>query len=349
METEFDQEDENDGEEETEIEIRRSVRERKTAATFVPYRGRGRSTGTSDRSDEEEGNRSSNSAGGGGESAKKRGGKKRKLDHQNEELGDLNRGIEESPRRGRPPRSKAEPAPETEEPPDDADGENQSDPTEPWKKRGRRPSDTKDKTVECMVCGKVFARGTVDLQRHQSAPSLAHLQAARRTLACTEPCTRCGLFFSSEEHLASHQEFSTCNPLVSRPALDVNEQTTGQDALLPHHSPGPATDPSPGVSTGCNRSITGRVIRPPRAVATVALSLSEEAGTGVVKKEERVRRSRMLVPDDRKAFFSLASLLIDPALIPAGTKLGADNLMGFIPPEKMVVLDSLKDSLLFEC
>lgn len=95
--------------------------------------------------------------------------------------------------------------------------------------------DTEDKAMECMVCGKLFPRGAIDLARHQTglssyldlvisicgqshfpnlratAITLRHLVHPRHTAAFHFGCKKCGLHFSTAEHLASHEDHSSCN------------------------------------------------------------------------------------------------------------------------------------------
>eukprot|EP01031_Cornospumella_fuschlensis_P026112 gene26112-31530_t len=68
------------------------------------------------------------------------------------------------------------------------------------------------KTLECMVCGKLFPRGPVDLARHATAVTLRHLVSSRSSAAYPYPCNSCSLHFTCAEHLEMHQKQSTCNP-----------------------------------------------------------------------------------------------------------------------------------------
>jgi DNA-directed RNA polymerase subunit RPC12/RpoP len=72
-------------------------------------------------------------------------------------------------------------------------------------------SDT-GRTMECMVCGKLFPRGPIDLHRHATAVTLKHLIAKKKMNGFPYGCDRCGLHFTSMEHLKMHENHSTCNP-----------------------------------------------------------------------------------------------------------------------------------------
>lgn len=73
------------------------------------------------------------------------------------------------------------------------------------------PKEEEDKTSECMVCGKLFPRGPIDLARHQTAVTLRHLVHPRHTATFHYGCKKCGLHFTTAEHLSMHVEQSTCN------------------------------------------------------------------------------------------------------------------------------------------
>ena len=64
--------------------------------------------------------------------------------------------------------------------------------------------------LECMVCGKLFPRGALDLARHQQALTLLHTVSDKKTAACKFGCTECGHYFTSKEHLKLHSEHSSC-------------------------------------------------------------------------------------------------------------------------------------------
>lgn len=75
-----------------------------------------------------------------------------------------------------------------------------------------------DRTMECMVCGKLFPRGPVDLARHTTAVTLKHLYQEKKTAMYNVGCTKCGLFFTSKEHCKMHRKDSTCRTARAKPA-----------------------------------------------------------------------------------------------------------------------------------
>lgn len=64
--------------------------------------------------------------------------------------------------------------------------------------------------IECAVCGKLFPRGLVDLNRHVNATTLQHLFSEIKSSSFPFGCEKCGLFFTKEEHLTCHNQFSSC-------------------------------------------------------------------------------------------------------------------------------------------
>jgi hypothetical protein len=72
-----------------------------------------------------------------------------------------------------------------------------------------------DRTVECMVCGKLFHRGPIDLARHGAAITLKHVFANEKSDNFSFECEKkCGFFFTNEDHAIMHAKYSTCNPDV---------------------------------------------------------------------------------------------------------------------------------------
>jgi hypothetical protein len=54
----------------------------------------------------------------------------------------------------------------------------------------------------------------------------------------------------------------------------------------------------------------------------------EESGN----RRKENKRNKVMVPQDRKAFYAIATLLIDPNLVPAeGEKLQAKNFEQYVP------------------
>lgn len=82
------------------------------------------------------------------------------------------------------------------------------------------------KTVECMVCGKLFTRGANDLDRHVKASTLRHFTSLELTEICTIPCQRCGLYLTSEEHRYLHEHATSCNPDRINPTIFVHHKSS---------------------------------------------------------------------------------------------------------------------------
>jgi hypothetical protein len=61
----------------------------------------------------------------------------------------------------------------------------------------------------------------------------------------------------------------------------------------------------------------------------------------------RKDRKKVLIPEDRKLFFSLVSLLIDPTLLPIDSEMPSEveEFMKFIPEEKHDLVAKLRDTL----
>lgn len=81
----------------------------------------------------------------------------------------------------------------------------------------------------CMVCGKVFPR-QMELQRHQTAPTLLHLFSSSFEDGCQVECPQCGLFVSNMQHLKLHKS-SCCNK--KRKISDTTEDNQTTDAEEP--------------------------------------------------------------------------------------------------------------------
>ena len=88
------------------------------------------------------------------------------------------------------------------------------------KPKGYDPS----KIVECLVCGKKFPRGIIDLARHQTAITLQHLVSLEKTATCYIPCEKCGVYFSTEEHVRMHLVQSSCGFAGEMSVEEVKQQ-----------------------------------------------------------------------------------------------------------------------------
>ena len=70
------------------------------------------------------------------------------------------------------------------------------------------------KVSECLICGKLFPRGPMDLARHGAAVTLKHFISDKKTTSFPFGCKKCIVYFASKEHLDMHYLKSRCNPLV---------------------------------------------------------------------------------------------------------------------------------------
>ena len=86
-----------------------------------------------------------------------------------------------------------------------------------------------------------------------------------------------------------------------------------------------------------------------RAAAGTGWAEGSGSGSASASASGRARRSKMLVPADRKALFQLVTHLIDPSSLPVGLQLNATNFVEFVPVDKMPLLETLREVLLFEC
>ena len=66
-----------------------------------------------------------------------------------------------------------------------------------------------ERTVLCLVCGKKFPRGVLDLARHTTAITLQHLISHKPKSGYDFHCAKCELYFTAKAHLELHQQ-SVC-------------------------------------------------------------------------------------------------------------------------------------------
>jgi len=227
------------------------------------------------------------------------------------------------------------------------------------------------KILECMVCGKFFPRGIVDLTRHSHAPTLQHMFSSKKTKVFSVSCTRegCDLWFTCSEHRDSHMEKSTCNVAVV--AALQKAALAAANSIVEDTAPGKRErdkiSKAANIAAGKARAastkmakeheqalfggVRGRVEDDFVAATHDSKAFSRRERTESTSSDymPRSKRSRVLVPDDRKAFFSVASLMIDVSKVPMGTKLSTENFETFIDPAKLPALQRLKDQLLYDC
>eukprot|EP01032_Pedospumella_encystans_P016357 gene16357-18665_t len=262
--------------------------------------------------------------------------------------------------------------------------------------------DTTERTMECVVCGKLFPRGPIDLARHQTAVTLKHLVHPRHTATYHFGCKRCGSHFTTAEHLAMHTEQSTCNPEMVWPTtvapgakcitraeaaeLDAAE-AAGIHTAAEQAKVKATKDIVKKVATPAKAApalvdpTTGKLPKRAAAVAAVQVTpappsqsknkqnqqsqqtqqvpqqsshsnqqpISGRRGRDSISGEgstelyfPKTKRAKVIVPEDRKAFFAIVSLLIDPEEVPESEKLTEDNYEAFLPPQHKKLVDALK-------
>ena len=71
-----------------------------------------------------------------------------------------------------------------------------------------------ERITECLICGKLFPRGPIDLVRHGAAVTLKHVFSDKKSASFPFGCKKCSTYFTSKEHLEMHGSKSRCNPAV---------------------------------------------------------------------------------------------------------------------------------------
>lgn len=242
-----------------------------------------------------------------------------------------------------------------------------------------------DRTLECMICGKLFPRGPIDLARHATAVTLKHGVSRKSTSSYRHGCVRCGLYFSSMEHLSMHSEQSTCNPNMVWPPNSHN--TSGLRCISKQEYAAAEAAAAAEESVNIKRSNTGagsagtgagagskkkdwhtysssskHASNKKRSAAAAGL---EDRKAGVSSQalklgatvlggpadvhNPRWKQASLIVPEDRKAFFAVISLLVDAAMVPSGVKLDERNFERYIPQQHRNLITQLKRNLLYTC
>lgn len=80
--------------------------------------------------------------------------------------------------------------------------------------------DERLEVTECLICGKLFPRGPIDLARHGAAVTLKHVFSEKKSSSFPFGCKKCATYFSSKEHLEMHSLKSRCNPAIVRKRLE---------------------------------------------------------------------------------------------------------------------------------
>ena len=74
--------------------------------------------------------------------------------------------------------------------------------------------------TECLICGKLFPRGPIDLARHGAAVTLKHVFSEKKSASFPFGCKKCTTYFSMKDHLEMHTLRSKCNPSIVRKRLE---------------------------------------------------------------------------------------------------------------------------------
>eukprot|EP00981_Chlorochromonas_danica_P011777 scaffold4256_cov174-Ochromonas_danica.AAC.6 len=262
---------------------------------------------------------------------------------------------------------------------------------------GKFQANDPSRTMECMICGKLFPRGPIDLQRHATAITLKHLVSNKAASGYPFGCNKCGLHFTTSEHLQMHRTMSTCNPENVWPenaattsglrAVKRGQQVTSIDnsknadsttgnantkdgksnkivvVKSEHSSHEVSSSSSPAIglitrkrdreslassvveeSNNSSNSGIGHGGGAPSSLLTNSNSVFMQHGGGHSTGEigTRNKRAKVIIPEERKAFFSVVSLLIDPKTVDQGIKLTEQNYEQYLPAEHLPIVQKLK-------
>ena len=90
-----------------------------------------------------------------------------------------------------------------------------------------------ERVTECLICGKLFPRGPIDLVRHGAAVTLKHVFSDKKSASFPFGCKKCSTYFTSKEHLEMHGTKSRCNPaVVAERVKDANKMELDQNAAV---------------------------------------------------------------------------------------------------------------------
>eukprot|EP01041_Mallomonas_annulata_P005120 gene5120-10242_t len=176
------------------------------------------------------------------------------------------------------------------------------------------------KILECMVCGKKFSRGAVDLSRHQTAITLKHYFSSSRSSTCTLPCIDCGLFFSTVDHLNLHRLQTSCPRQMNKTSsIDFN---LSNNDILPFKI-------NSTEQTNDNEAAIELMSSQQRLLIKPVLSKDEDELNNVANTSRRAKKGKLLIP---KATPGTTS---DP-------KITSENIFQFIPEKYQPLVERLK-------
>lgn len=205
---------------------------------------------------------------------------------------------------------------------------------------------------------------------------------------CTHPQCNCKLYFNTADNLASHYNLfvflvsTNDNNNSSGMGMNISTQATGEGEIEAEMDvEGQENDLKPQSNkittiSSSNKNNTS-LTYPPTTVGNVKLSTVTVASAVAIlsssssssssiappvpasglafatdnrtSSNHRAKRARVLIPEDRRAFYSAVSLLIDPNSIPTGVKINAENFESYIPKEKIAIVERLKQVLMYDC
>ena len=82
------------------------------------------------------------------------------------------------------------------------------------------------KVCKCLVCGKKFLRGILDLNRHRNAVTLQHFWTETVSSSFPYPCDKCKLYFATVDNLHMHQN---CVCYSKTSLIDDSEDVVGDE------------------------------------------------------------------------------------------------------------------------
>jgi len=237
--------------------------------------------------------------------------------------------------------------------------------------------DGHDRTLECMVCGKLFPRGPIDLARHATAITLKHLTHTRQTQAFPHGCRKCTLHFATLEHLELHVEQSSCSAEMVWPpsiapgtkcvtkaeaaALEVaaeGARALGESSEMwidvDGSEQGGADSYGSGSGKKAGESSKAKIDNKPSSFSSSGGSSAGGSSKSIYVAggddfQPRSKKARLLVPQERKAFFSVVSLLLDPTEVPEHVRLTESTYEAYVPARHKKLLNSMKAAFFYSC
>ena len=151
------------------------------------------------------------------------------------------------------------------------------------------PKNSTSKTLECMVCGKTFSRGPVDLARHQTAVTLKHLVSTTTSSQFSFGCRKCNIYFTSKEHLSLHRAQSSCGQPLSKSVV-----VTSTSAIIRSKPVKPVVDPiilkseeeGNNTSSSATTTVTSSRGTPRHAASVAAAAIAAFHGVGGHSKDK---------------------------------------------------------------